>query len=171
MRDFRERRMQQMKNVYQEKQENLIKGHGKYTEITEEEFLPNVTGSKFVLCHFYHQDFERCKIVDMHLRKISATHTEAKFVYLNAEKAPFFIKKLQIQVLPTIICFIDGIAVDRVVGFEDMGNKDDFPTLALTRRLIKSGVLKALNKNECGQIRIKRGRGNDSDDSDSGDDI
>ena len=150
MRDFRERRMQQMKNVYQEKQENLIKGHGKYTEITEEEFLPNVTGSKFVLCHFYHQDFERCKIVDMHLRKIAATHAEAKFVFLNAEKAPFFIKKLQIQVLPTILCFIDGIAVDRVVGFEDMGNKDDFPTLALTRRLIKTGVLKALNKNECG---------------------
>ena len=150
MRDFRERRMQQMKNVYQEKQENLIKGHGQYTEITEEQFLPNVTGSKFVLCHFYHQDFERCKIVDMHLRKIAATHAEAKFVYLNAEKAPFFIKKLQIQVLPTILCFIDGIAVDRVVGFEDMGNKDDFPTLALTRRLIKSGVLKALNKNECG---------------------
>lgn len=54
MRDIRERRMHEMKNVYQEKQENLIKGHGKYTEITEEEFLPNVTGSKFVLCHFYH---------------------------------------------------------------------------------------------------------------------
>jgi hypothetical protein len=54
MRDFRERRMAEMKNNYQEKQENLIKGHGQYTEITEEEFLPNVTGSKFVICHFYH---------------------------------------------------------------------------------------------------------------------
>jgi len=94
MRDIRERRMAEMKNQYQEKQENLVKGHGKYTEITEEEFLPNVTGSKFVVCHFYHKDFERCKIVDMHLRKIASTHTEAKFVYLNAEKAPFFIKKL-----------------------------------------------------------------------------
>ena len=148
MRDIRERRLQNMKNVYQEKQENLIKGHGQYTEITEEQFLPNVTGSKFVICHYYHQDFERCKIVDMHLRKIAAQHKEAKFVFLNAEKAPFFIKKLQVQVLPTIICFIDGIAVDRVVGFEDMGNKDDFPTMALTRRLIKTGCLKALNKAE-----------------------
>ena len=148
MRNIRERRLQNMKNVYQEKQENLIKGHGQYTEITEEQFLPNVTGSKFVICHYYHQDFERCKIVDMHLRKIAAQHKEAKFVFLNAEKAPFFIKKLQVQVLPTIICFIDGIAVDRVVGFEDMGNKDDFPTMALTRRLIKTGCLKALNKAE-----------------------
>jgi hypothetical protein len=32
----------------------------------------------------------------MHLRKIAAIHPEAKFVMLNAEKAPFFIKKLQI---------------------------------------------------------------------------
>lgn len=96
MRDIRERRMAEMKNVYQEKQENLIKGHGQYTEITEEEFLPNVTGSKFVVCHFYHKDFERCKIIDMHLRQIANTHKEAKFIYLNAEKAPFFIKKLQV---------------------------------------------------------------------------
>jgi hypothetical protein len=52
-----------------------------------------------------------------------------------------------------------------------MGNKDDFPTLALTRRLIRAGVLKAVNKQECGHIKIKRGRGNSDDDSDSGEDI
>lgn len=170
MRDIREARMIQMKSQYQEKQDNMIKGHGRYTEITEEEFLPNVTGSKFVLVHYYHKDFERCKIIDMHLRNIAAVHTEAKFVYLNAEKAIFFIKKLQVQVLPTIICFIDGIAVDRVVGFEDMGNKDDFSTLALTRRLIKSGVLKALNKAERGQINIRKGRKNDDSSEDDGED-
>jgi hypothetical protein len=68
------------------------------------------------------------------------------------------------------VCFIEGIAVDRVVGFGDMGNKDDFQTMALIRRLIKSGVLKAINKQECGHIKVKRGR-KDSDDSDSGDDI
>jgi thioredoxin-like negative regulator of GroEL len=100
----------------------------------------------------------------MHLREISRTHVEAKFIYLNAEMAPFFIKKLQVQVLPTIICFVDGVAVDRVVGFSDLGNKDDFPQIALTRRLIRSGALKALNKEEKGQINIKRGI-DDSDDS------
>ena len=85
---------------------------------------------------------------------------------MNVEKAPFFIKKLQIQVIPTMIIFIEGIAVDRVVGFEELGNKDDFPTLALTRRLIKSGVIMALNKAEKGQI-IRKGR-KDSYDSDDG---
>jgi hypothetical protein len=152
MRDIRERRVAELKNNYQELQENKIKGHGQYREITETEFLPNVTTSKFVICHFYHKDFERCKIVDMHLREIAKTHVEAKFLYLNAEKCPFFIQKLQVQVLPTIICFIDGVAVDRVVGFADMGNRDDFPRLALVRRLIRSGAMKALNKQEQGAI-------------------
>lgn len=156
--------MAEMKANFQELQENKIKGHGQYREITEEEFLPNVTGSKNVLVHFYHKDFERCKIVDMHLREIARTHLEAKFLYLNAEKAPFFIKKLQVQVLPTIIAFVDGIAVDRVVGFEDMGNRDDFPQLALTRRLIRTGALKALNKSETGQITIKKRKDDESDD-------
>ena len=49
-----------------------------------------------------------------------------------------------------MICFIDGVAADRIVGFEDLGSKDDFPQLALTRRLIKSGVIKALTKAEKG---------------------
>ena len=71
--------------------------------------------------------------------------------------------------MPTVISFIDGIAVDRVVGFADMGNKDDFQTLALVRRLIRTGALKVLNKAECTQIRVKRG-GKDSDDSDIDDD-
>ena len=46
-----------------------------------------------------------------------------------------------------------------------MGNKDDFPTLALVRRLIRTGTLRAVNKSEKPQIRVKRG-GKDSDDSD-----
>ncbi len=73
--------------------------------------------------------------------------------------------------IPTIIIFIDGIAVDRLVGFEDLGNKDDFPTIALARRLIRSGVLKAVNKAEKGHINIKKGgkKGGDSG-SDDGED-
>ena len=45
--------------------------------------------------------------------------------------------------LPTIVMFIDGIAYDRIVGFEELGGEDDFPTMILTRRLIKSGVMAA----------------------------
>jgi hypothetical protein len=36
--------------------------------------------------------------------------------------------------LPTIVCFIDGVARDRVVGFEELGANDEFKTIELTRR-------------------------------------
>ena len=146
----------------------MANGHGKYTEITEEQFLPIVTKTRFVIMAFYHKDFERCKIVDMHLNIISKQHTETHFVKIDAEKCPFFVTKLAVQMLPTIICFIDGIAVDRVVGFEELGGSDEFPTLILTRRLISSGVLRALNKKEKGEMKIRKGnRRNDSSDDES----
>jgi hypothetical protein len=33
---------------------------------------------------------------------------------------------LQVKVLPTIIIFLDGVALDRIVGFEELGGVDDF---------------------------------------------
>ena len=65
--------------------------------------------------------------------------------------------------LPTIILFENGIAIDRVVGFDELGGTDDFPTLALTRRLVKGGVLIGKNKSERGEMRLRRGR--DEEDS------
>ena len=127
-----------------------------------------VTKSQYVVCHFYHNDFERCKIIDMHLKKIAPVHTEARFITMDAEKCPFFIQKLSIQTLPTIIMFMDGIAVDRIIGFEELGGKDDFPTMALSRLLVNSGVMKAKNKTEAGvmktnRAKAKRYQGDDSD--------
>ena len=40
-----------------------MKGHGEYREITEGDFLGEVTGSEKVICHFYHKEFYRCKYV------------------------------------------------------------------------------------------------------------
>ena len=47
--------------------------------------------------------------------------------------------------------FIDGIAYDKIEGFEELGGEDDFPTMLLTRRLIKSGVIGAKNEIEGGK--------------------
>ena len=69
--------------------------------------------------------------------------------------------------LPTIIMFIDGVAADRITGFDDLGGVDDFPTINLTRKLVNSGVLKAKNRKERGEMKInnKRRRDDSSDDS------
>ena len=62
--------------------------------------------------------------------------------------------------------FIEGIAYDRIVGFEELGGEDDFPTMILTRRLIKSGVMAAKNEVEGGKMHMnrKKARRVDSDD-------
>jgi len=57
MRSLKEQRLNQMKDEYEEQQVNRTLGHGTYAEITEEEFLPIVTKSKYVVVAFFHQDF------------------------------------------------------------------------------------------------------------------
>ena len=71
--------------------------------------------------------------------------------------------------LPTVICFMDGVAFDRVVGFEEMGGSDEFPTLILTRRFVKSGCIKALTHDEKGEMKIKKKGGRRHRDSSSED--
>ena len=100
----------------------------------------------------------------MHMNKIAQEHKETKFVRIDAEKCPFFVSKLNIQMLPTIICFCDGIAVDRICGFDELGGTDDFPTIVMTRALIATGCLMAKTRQERGEMKVKKGnRRHDSD--------
>ncbi|PIA25074.1 hypothetical protein AQUCO_00800089v1 [Aquilegia coerulea] len=125
-----------------EKRQALKKqGHGEYREISEGDFLSEVTGGEKVICHFYHREFYRCKIMDKHLKSLALRHIETKFIKLDAENAPFFVTKLGVQMLPCVIMFRKGVAVDRVVGFQDLGAKDDFTTRTLERLLIKKGII------------------------------
>ena len=50
-------------------------------------------------------------------------------------------------------------------GFE-LGGQDDFPTINLTRRLIRTGILTAKGRQEKGQIKIKKGKGRQQGSSD-----
>ncbi|KAM1529216.1 hypothetical protein ACFX1Z_018450 [Malus domestica] len=131
-----------------EKREALKrKGHGEYRDITEGDFLGEVTGTEKVICHFYHREFYRCKIMDKHLKTLASKHVDSKFIKLDAENAPFFVTKLGIKTLPCVILFRGspffrkGVAVDRLVGFQEVGAKDDFSTRALEVALIKKGII------------------------------
>ncbi len=45
-------------------------------------------------------------------------HSECKFVRIHATKAPFFVEKLNIKTLPTLLIFKDGKTVERLIGFD-----------------------------------------------------
>uniref|UniRef100_A0A383W9Y6 Phosducin domain-containing protein n=1 Tax=Tetradesmus obliquus TaxID=3088 RepID=A0A383W9Y6_TETOB len=121
-------------------------GHGSYSEITEGEFLEVVTKTDAVVCHFFHKDFERCKIVDKHMGELAPKYMEARFIKLSAPDSPFFTVKLGIKVLPAVVVFKGGVSVDRLVGFEQLGGRDDFSTAALEARLAAAGIRTGVRK-------------------------
>lgn len=64
---LRMKRMMELRKQAQARSKWTTLGHGVYSEIAQDEFLPTVTQSKYCVCHFYHSNFERCRIVDKHL--------------------------------------------------------------------------------------------------------
>ena len=140
--------------------------YGNYHEIIETEFLDTMLKNDKVVCHFYHKDFERCKIIDKHLQIIAQQHRETLFVKINAEKTPFFTAKLNVRVLPTIILFVKGKAIHRFIGFQDFGMNDDFPTINLARQLVIFKMIEGKTKAERGEISIRKTNKDDSDDDD-----
>lgn len=134
---IRAARLKQMKKLQEQKKF----GFGDYREIIEPEFLKQVTSFKKVVCHFYHDEFQSCKVMDKHLHRICKLYPSVKFIKLNAVKAPFMTAKLAIKTLPTLVFFDDGVASDRVCGFAELGGGEDFKTRFLELRMMAGGVI------------------------------
>lgn len=134
-------RLEEMKRRHKELAIMKGKGHGEYTEIVQDQFLKEVTGSKHVVCHFYHKEFESCKVFHDRYRTLAKKFQRTKFVYIDAEKAPFFVTKLSIKILPCMICFTDGVATERMLGTMELGNTMDFSAALLALRLAEKGMI------------------------------
>lgn len=139
---LRELRLKEMKHEAQLHTDWIAKGHGEYTEIDEKDFFAACKKSPELIIHFYKRDTPRCKIFDHHLKIIASKHLEARFLKINAENAPFLAGKLRIKVIPTLLIAVGGKTKDYIVGFSDLGNRDDFSTEVLEWRLGLSGVIK-----------------------------
>lgn len=124
------------------KKDSVLLGHGEYTELPgEKELFDSTKKSERIVCHFYRDTTMRCKIVDKHLEIIARKHLETKFVKLNVDRAPFITERLNIKILPTIVSMIDNIVKDRIVGFTELGNHDEFSTEVLEWRLGRAGAI------------------------------
>merc|ERR1711998_668728 len=141
MEQMKAKRLNYLQKKYALERQFHAQGHGENREITEEEFLKEVCGSQWVVVHFHHREFFRCKIVDKHLRELAKKHLSCKFLTLDAEKAPFFITKLAIRMLPTVIVFKDGVVAEQFSGFDEMGGKDDFRTEVMEHWFSKAGCV------------------------------
>lgn len=99
-----------------------------------------VTKLKRTVVHFFHKDFQRCKIMEMHLKILCQQFPQTQFLCMNAEKSLFFVNKLSIRSLPTLCIFIDGVLKDKMLGFEGLSG-DEFLTWELAAKLSQSGVI------------------------------
>jgi thiol-disulfide isomerase/thioredoxin len=153
-----------------EKKDKQTTQTGEYKEISEKEFFELIKNKKEkIIANFFHEDFNRCKILDSHLPKLAYEHPEALFVKIDVKKATFLVGNLKLKVLPTVIFFEHGIARDRLTGFEELGNTDDFKTEVLARRLCKYNAI-SLNETEKFKLTRKKKRRVVGGESDSEDD-
>ena len=139
---IRKKRIQAMKKAQEQKQQWLSQGHGQYDEIPEEkEFFEVCKKNTRVACHFYRDTTMRCKIVDKHMAELAPKHLETKFCKINAEKCHFLVQRLKIKVLPTICLTKEGKTVDWIIGFDDLGGVDDFPSVMLEWRMGQNDIV------------------------------
>ncbi|GAB7362055.1 hypothetical protein MBLNU230_g2089t1 [Neophaeotheca triangularis] len=140
---LRERRLNQLHEEMSRAKVMKNASHGTYQQIKDEKQLLDITTStKLCVVHFMKPDFNRCRIMDEKLAVLAEKHYDTRFVSMNVEHAAFLVVKLKIQVLPCVIAFIDGVSVDRIIGFEGLSNKpDSFNAQDLENRLLAVGVL------------------------------
>jgi len=87
---IRQKRLLELKSAQAKRAEHLALGHGELRTITQDELLPECTGSsEWVAIHFFHKEFERCQIMDHHLKQVAPHHLSCKFLRIDAENAPF----------------------------------------------------------------------------------
>lgn len=100
-----------------------------------------------------------CDEINCFVKILAPKHFSTLFLKVSVKHVPWLVERLEIKVLPCVICFIDGISKDRyvlqlfvsayraeiferLIGFEEFGNSDGFKTAALELRLLKSGTFK-----------------------------
>ncbi|KAI9335236.1 thioredoxin-like protein [Obelidium mucronatum] len=141
--EMRERRMEELRAEMMLAQEKMASvHHGSYENIlSEKEVLSITTSIDKVVVHFYHKEFRRCQIMDRHLGTLARKHPKTRFIKIDVEVCPFLVDRLKVKVLPCVIPFVDGVSVERLIGFEELGESDSFQTAMLERRLAEAKVI------------------------------
>ena len=73
--------------------------------------------------------------MDYHLAIIAREHMEAKFLRIDAAKSPFFVARLKIQTLASLLVFELGKEIGRLTGFEGLALNSQRPDEWHTGRL------------------------------------
>ena len=139
---IRARRLAQLKRAKAQKDKWANKGHGAVQEFTTpEEFFKSVKENERVAVHFYRDATERCQVLNQHLDKIAPKHFETLFAKVNAEKVEGLAEHFNIFMLPTLMLIEGGKTQNSIIGFDEFGGNDVFPTKRVAEVLAHYGMI------------------------------
>merc|ERR1711939_256375 len=101
--------MAEMKAKAEERQSWANQGHGSFSKISDQkDFFGVCKQSKKVIVLFTRDANKYGQVMKEHMTLLAQSHMEARFVWVDAENTPFLTDKLNIWMLPTIVCIVDN---------------------------------------------------------------
>ena len=106
---IRQNRMKEMRRKAEETETNRSNGHGTLTKINDQqEFFAAAKKSPRMVCIFTRNSNKYGKAMLEHMELLAQKHLEARIIWVDAENAPFLTERLNIYMLPTIVCIKDN---------------------------------------------------------------
>ena len=105
---IKQKRVAEMKKQAAERQMNQANGHGSLTKVDQKDFFAVTKQSTKVVAIFSRNSNKYGKAMLEHAELLAQKHLEARFIWVDAENAPFLTDKLNIYMLPTICCIMDN---------------------------------------------------------------
>ena len=106
---IKQKRIAEMKRKAEQEQQNVSNGHGTLSKINDQqEFFAAAKASARMIVIFTRNSNKYGKAMLEHMTLLSGKHLEARFMWVDAENAPFLTDRPNIYMLPTIVCIKDN---------------------------------------------------------------
>lgn len=163
---YRESRIEQLNKEFRKIDRSLDNDSGYIQDVeSEKQVMEIVTSNELVIVHFYQPNFNKCNKMMEKLALLAEKHLTIKVLLIKAESATFLTSRLNIKVLPFVVIYKNGKELDRLVGFEQLGNDpNDFKYESLETLCIRLGVINRRTINLTSSRRLDKPQ--DSEESD-----
>ena len=139
---IRAKRMLEMKKKQEQAQMNRHNGHGTLAKISDQqEFFAAAKQSERLIVVFNRNSNKYGKVMLEHCELLAQRHLEARFVWVDAENAPFLTDRLNIYMLPTIVCVMDNKVAKQHNGLDEIDGSGRYTSGMLEFLLHADGML------------------------------
>jgi len=126
---IKQKRLEEMRRKAEEQQMNKHNGHGTFAKISDQqEFFAAAKKSERLVIVFTRNSNKWGKQLCEHCEVLAQKHLEARFMWVDAENAPFLTDRLNIYMLPTIVCIKDNKVHKQHNGLNDISGDGKMTT-------------------------------------------